>query len=77
MTEGYQSLVAVGPGVRTDIEKLVSRFLPQKMLLFISRDISAIPMSYSKQNNDNQYFICKNKTCYAPVASLSEFLAKI
>lgn len=77
MTEGYQSLVAVGPGVRTDIEKLVSRFLPQKMLLFIPRDISAIPMSYSKQNNDNQYFICNDKTCYAPVASLSEFLAKI
>jgi uncharacterized protein YyaL (SSP411 family) len=77
MTEGYQSLVAVGPNVRTDIEKLVSRFLPQKMLLFIPRNISTIPMSLSKQSNDNQYFICKNKTCYPPVDSLSEFLAKV
>jgi uncharacterized protein YyaL (SSP411 family) len=77
MTEGYQSLVAVGPTVRKDIEKLISRFLPQKMLLFIPRNFSTIPMSLSKQNIDNQYFICKNKTCYAPVSSLSEFLAKV
>ena len=49
MTEGYQSLVAVGPTVRTDIEKLLSRFLPQKMLLFIPRNLSSIPMSLSKQ----------------------------
>jgi hypothetical protein len=77
MTEGYTSLVAVGPGVRANIEKLLSRFLPHKMLVFISRDFSSIPMSISKQNNDNQYFICKNKTCFAPMASFSEFLAKI
>jgi uncharacterized protein YyaL (SSP411 family) len=77
MTEGYQSLVAVGPSVRRDIEKLVSRFLPQKMLLFIPRNFSTIPMSLSKQGNDNQFFICKNKTCYPPVPSLSEFLAKV
>jgi len=77
MTEGYQSLVAVGPSVRKGIEKLVSRFLPLKMLLFIPRSISTIPMSLSKQSNDNQYFICKNKTCYPPVDTLSEFLAKV
>jgi uncharacterized protein YyaL (SSP411 family) len=77
MTEGYQSLVAVGPTVRKDIEKLVSKFLPQKMLLFIHRNFSSIPMSLSKQGYDNQYFICKNKTCYPPVSSLSEFLAKV
>ena len=77
MTEGYQSMVAVGPAVRTDIESLVSRFLPQKMLLFIPRNFSSIPMSLSKQGYDNQFFICKNKTCYPPVASLSEFLAKV
>jgi len=77
MTEGYQSLVAVGPNVRKDIEKLLSRFLPQKMLLFIPNNISSIPMSLSKQSNDNQYFICKNKTCYPPVFSLREFLAKV
>jgi uncharacterized protein YyaL (SSP411 family) len=77
MTEGYQSLVAVGPTVRKDIEKLVSKFLPQKMLLFIHRNFSSIPMSLSKQGYDNQFFICKNKTCYPPVSSLSEFLAKI
>jgi uncharacterized protein YyaL (SSP411 family) len=77
MTEGYQSLVAVGPTVRTDIESLVSRFLPQKMLLFIPRNFSSIPMSLSKQGNDNQFFICKNKTCYPPVSGLIEFLAKV
>ena len=77
MTEGYQSLVAVGPTVRKDIEKLVSKFLPQKMLLFIPRNLSSIPMSLSKQRYDNQFFICKNKTCYPPVPSLGEFLAKV
>lgn len=77
MTEGYQSLVAVGPTVRKDIEKLVSKFLPQKMLLFIPRNLSSIPMSLSKQGYDNQFFICKNKTCYPPVPSLGEFLAKV
>jgi uncharacterized protein YyaL (SSP411 family) len=77
MTEGYQSLVAVGPTVRKDIEKLVSKFLPQKMLLFIPRNFSSIPMSLSKQGYDNQFFICKNKTCYPPESSLSEFLAKV
>ena len=77
MAEGYQSLVAVGPTVRTDIESLVSRFLPQKMLLFIPKNFYGIPMSLSKQGIDNQFFICKNKTCYPPVFSFSEFLAKI
>ena len=77
MTEGYTSLVAVGPSVREEIEKLVSTFLPQKMLVFIPRYFSMIPMSLSKQSNDNQYFICKNKTCYPPVTNFSEFLAKI
>jgi uncharacterized protein YyaL (SSP411 family) len=77
MSEGYQSLVAVGPTVRNDIESLVSRFLPQKMLVFIPRNSSTIPMSLSKEDIGNQYFICKNKTCYPPVSSLSEFLAKI
>ena len=77
MTEGYQSMVAVGPTVRTDIESLVARFLPQKMLVFIPRNFSTIPMSLSKQGNDNQFFICKNKTCYPPVSSLGEFLAII
>lgn len=77
MTEGYSSLVAVGPSVREEIEKLVSTFLPQKMLVFLPRYFSTIPMSLSKQSNDNQYFICKNKTCYPPVANFSEFLANI
>jgi uncharacterized protein YyaL (SSP411 family) len=77
MTEGYQSMVAVGPTVRTDMESLIARFLPQKMLVFIPRNFSTIPMSLSKQGNDNQFFICKNKTCYPPVSSLSEFLAII
>jgi len=77
MTEGYQSMVAVGPTVRTDIESLFARFLPQKMLVFIPRNFSTIPMSLSKQGNENQFFICKNKTCYPPVSSLGQFLAII
>jgi len=77
MTEGYASLVAVGPSVRIDIEKLISRFLPHKMLVFIPRSFSMIPLSLMKKNIDNQYFICKNKTCYPPVSNFSEFLAKI
>lgn len=77
MTEGYLSLVAVGPLVRNNIDPLLFKFLPHRMLLFLPRNSSMIPLSSTIQNIENQYFICKNKTCYPPVSTLNDFLAKI
>ena len=77
MTQGYMSLVAIGPTVRNDIEKVLFKFLPHKMLVFVPRNFSIIPMTMTKQNIENQYFICKNRTCFPAVATLNDFLAKI
>lgn len=77
MTQGYMSLVAIGPRVRNDIEKVLFKFLPHKMLVFVPRNYSVIPMTMTKQDIENQYFICKNKTCYPPVSRLDDFLANI
>ena len=77
MTQGYMSLVAIGPTVRNDIEKVLFKFLPHKMLVFVPRNFSIIPMTMTKQNIENQYFICKNRTCFPAVATLDDILAKI
>ena len=77
MATGFSELVSVGPNAQKAIPSLLAKFLPHHLILFTLNESSAFPLSIGKQSIDNQYYICKNHTCSAPVNELDEFLAII
>jgi uncharacterized protein YyaL (SSP411 family) len=77
MATGFSELVSVGPNAQMAIPRLLAKFLPHHLILFTLNESSAFPLSIGKQSIDNQYYICKNHTCSAPVNELDEFLAII
>ncbi len=77
MKDGLGELVGIGPDVLEQLDKVNSHFLPQYLLLFLNKMDPKLPLSIGKQGVDNQYFICKNQTCSAPIGSVEAILAKI
>ena len=74
---GFTELIAIGPNVQNDLSEVISLFIPHKILLFLPLATHTIPITEGKQSVENQYFICKNKTCSLPSNNLSNFLALI
>ena len=74
---GFKELVAVGPEAPKVIPLVLAKFLPHHLILFTQQEDENILMTIGKQNTDNQYFICMNKTCSEPIGQLNEFLAII
>ena len=77
MAEGPIEVVAVGPNASTAIVSIISKFSPHKILLFTSTEEVEIPLTKGKKSIDNQYFVCKNRSCSAPMEQLSDILALI
>ena len=77
MAMGMVELVCVGEKALNGLERVLSKFLPHHLILFTTKEAEAILMTKGKQNIDNQYFICQNKQCLAPIMELNEFLANI
>ena len=77
MAVGMVELVCVGEKALNGLERVLSKFLPHHLILFTTKEAEAILMTKGKQNIDNQYFICQNKQCLAPIMELNEFLANI
>ena len=75
--EGSTELVAVGAHAALALPMVLTKFLPHHLILFTPTASSDIILTIGKQKVDNQYFICKNKTCSAPMNQLNEFLAII
>jgi uncharacterized protein YyaL (SSP411 family) len=77
MSEGLIELVGMGPTVCNQIPALLKPFLPHTLRLNSPVQNESIPLLKGKLSIDNQYFMCKNKTCSAPLSSVELILANI
>jgi len=77
MAYGLTELVGIGNGVNQNLTPILKTFLPHILPLWLDQEDPAFPLSIGKKSIDNQYFICKNKTCSYPTANLEDILANI
>jgi uncharacterized protein YyaL (SSP411 family) len=77
MSTGMIELVGVGPTVHESLPSLNAVFLPHAIRILSQDQEAQIPLLKDKKYTDNQYFICKNKTCSPPVSNIDGILANI
>jgi len=77
MSTGMTELVGVGPTVYESLPNLNALFLPQTIRIMSQFEEDRIPLLKDKKSVDNQYFICKNKTCSPPMSEIGLILANI
>ena len=77
MSTGMTELVGVGPTVHESLPTLNAVFLPNTIRMMSQVQNNHIPLLKDKKCIDNQYFICKNKTCSAPMPHVDLILANI
>ena len=77
MAYGLTELVGIGEKVNKGFTTILRRFLPHVLPLWLEQEEPIFPLSLGKKNADNQYFICKNKTCSLPTQQIEEILAII
>ena len=75
MSTGMTELVGVGPTVHESLLALNAVFLPNTIRITSQVQNDQIPLLKDKKCIDNQYFICKNKTCSEPMAHVDLILA--
>jgi uncharacterized protein YyaL (SSP411 family) len=76
-SEGFTELVALVGEEDQRRPLLLAKYLPLKILLFYNEFDPEIGLLEGREGIENQYFICKNKICYAPISEWHEFLALI
>ena len=77
MSTGMIELVGVGPTVYESLPTLNAAFVPNSIRLMSQVQEDSIPLLKGKQGIDNQYFICKNNSCSAPMTNVELILANI
>lgn len=77
MATGMIELVGVGPTVHESLSSLLAPFLPHTVRLTSQDENEQIPLLKGKKSVDNQYFMCKNKTCSPAQPSIDLILANI
>jgi len=77
MSTGMTALVGLGPTVYESLPTLNALFLPQTIRIMSQVEEDRIPLLKDKKSVDNQYFICKNKTCSPPMPEIGLILANI
>ena len=77
MSTGMIELVGVGPSVYESLPTLNAAFVPNSIRLMSQVQEDSIPLLKGKQILDNQFFICKNNSCSAPMTSVELILANI
>jgi len=77
MSTGMIELVGVGPTVYESLPTLNAAFVPNSIRLMSQVQEDSIPLLKGKQVIDNQYFICKNNSCSAPMTNVELILANI
>ena len=77
MSTGMIELVGVGPSVYESLPALNAAFVPNSIRLMSQVQEDSIPLLKGKQGIDNQFFICKNNSCSAPMTSVELILANI
>jgi len=74
---GLTELVGIGNDVNQKLTPILEKFLPHILPLWLKQAESQFPLSIGKESAENQYFICKNKTCSIPTSHLEGILANI
>ncbi len=74
---GLTEVVGIGNDVNKKLTPILNKFLPHVLPLWLKQAESQFPLSRDKKVIDNQYFICKNKTCSIPTDDLEGILANI
>lgn len=74
---GLTELVGIGAEIDHNLSPMLSRFLPHILPLWLKKEDPVFPLSKGRQSIDNQYFMCKNKTCSLPVNQIDGILAII
>ncbi len=77
MSTGMIELVGVGPSVYESLPTLNAAFVPNSIRIMSQVQEDSIPLLKGKQGTDNQFFICKNNSCSAPMTSVELILANI
>jgi hypothetical protein len=77
MSTGMTELVGVGPTVHESLPAFNASFLPNTIRITSQVQDDRIPLLKDKNCDENQYFICKNKTCSLPMARIDLILANI
>jgi len=77
MSTGMTELVGVGPTAQESLPALNAVFLPNTIRITSQVQDDRIPLLKDKKFIDNQYFICKNKTCAPPLPHVDLILANI
>jgi uncharacterized protein YyaL (SSP411 family) len=77
MSTGMTELVGVGPTVHQSLPAFIAPFLPNTIRITSQEQDARIALLKDKECIDNQYFICKNKTCSLPMSSIELILANI
>jgi len=77
MSTGMIELVGVGPTVNESLAALNAVFVPNSIRIMSQVQEPSIPLLKGKQGIDNQYFICKNNSCSAPLTTVELILANI
>jgi len=77
MAMGKKELVGVGPHSSELRKQILAPFLPFKWVILTPLEDATILSTKGRYSIDNQYYICFNNTCLAPVSQLSDILALI
>ena len=77
MSTGMIELVGVGPTVNESLAALNAPFLPHSIRLMSQVQEDQIPLFKGKKCIENQFFICKNNSCSAPMSNFELILANI
>jgi uncharacterized protein YyaL (SSP411 family) len=77
MSTGMIELVGVGPTVHESLAVLNAPFLPHTIRMLSQDEDDRIPLLKGKKTVKNQFYICKNNTCSAPMPIVDLILANI
>ncbi len=77
MSTGMIELVGVGPTVHESLPALNAPFLPHTIRMISQVQEDRIPLLKGKKCIENQFFICKNNSCSAPMPHIDLILANI
>jgi uncharacterized protein YyaL (SSP411 family) len=77
MSTGLIELVGVGPTIHESLAALNAPFLPHTIRILSQVEDDRIPLLKGKKSVENQFFICKNSSCSAPMPLVDLILANI
>ena len=71
---GINEIVVDAPDVYTTITKILQKYFPNKILTAVDNTNKLNFKAEKKQTNEPRIYVCRNKSCKAPVSSISQLL---